>query len=305
MLLSKRSKLTMAFVTASLPVMVFFQNCGQAGQLQVTDAASKATSAGLLIDTTNPNPQVTTQIAPGFEIPSDPVVQLPPTTMPPPKSPPVRLPPVSPPADPIAHLPPTISPPVQEPPTLSPPTVSPPGGGTAGNCDGLQISDMLLSVKSVNSGSACHEKKDQEFEVVDADKSISLNKLSLRVRATKNVSVRELFTGLNDDGNKVLTMQSVVFPLKTPSGQTSGLKVMLNKNVMLKAGHIYKLKVVIDTNNQLVGTKTKCILKPVIKSAQLEDEDGTSDDDDRDNDHHRSNDDDRDNDEHQEHGEHK
>ncbi len=150
-----------------------------------------------------------------------------------------------------------------------------PGGGTAGNCGGIQISDLLLSVKSVNSGSGCQEKEDQEFEIVDTYRSISLNKLTLRVRAKKSGSVRELFTGLIDDGNTVLTMQNVVFPLRTPSGQTSGLTAMLVKNAILKVGHIYKLKVEIDTNNQLVATKTKCILKPVIKSAQFEDEDGS------------------------------
>ena len=138
--------------------------------------------------------------------------------------------------------------------------------GSVGLCNPSAISDVLLSIVSISSNSAKPNQAD--FEILDADKSVSLEKPTLKLRALLSGSVNQLFMLLSPEGNKILNKDSSVVDFKTPSGQQSGIKIQL-ANADVVAGRTYVLSLSINPAEQIVTNKVKCLFKPVIKSATL------------------------------------
>lgn len=132
-------------------------------------------------------------------------------------------------------------------------------GGAVEGCKGLVISDFQLNSLSINS----------ELEIVDEDLTISLDKPTLKVKALKSGSLKNIFLVLNSEGNKILSSNEKVLNLKTPSAQTAGLKIHLSGRVSIEADKYYRLKLNINPQEQIVSNPEKCIFKPVIKDAEL------------------------------------
>jgi hypothetical protein len=140
--------------------------------------------------------------------------------------------------------------------------------GSIGTCGKINISDILLKVSSV--GVANDLKSNLSFEVIDIDKYISLDKLTLKIKALKNISnLKEIFILLDSSGNKILSTENVTMSLVTPSAQESGLKIKLIEPISIQANSSYNLDLVINQNDQIIANKTKCIFKPVIQEAHL------------------------------------
>ena len=80
--------------------------------------------------------------------------------------------------------------------------------------------------------------------------------------------LQEVRLVLNDSGNRVV-INGVSYDLKTPSGQTSGVKVKVQDD--LKAGIAYTLLLDFDAAKSIVTTGNgKYILKPVIRAIPQE-----------------------------------
>lgn len=139
--------------------------------------------------------------------------------------------------------------------------------GSVGQCGEFAISDILLSVASISAHS--DKPNDVSFEILDSDKSISLDKLSLKIKALKSEKLKEVFLLLSAHGNKILSSTNVAMDLKTPSAQQSGLKVKLEEIASVEADQSYLLELVIVPSEQIIGNKNKCIFRPVLRSAKL------------------------------------
>ncbi|MEK6773834.1 MAG: DUF4382 domain-containing protein [Bdellovibrionota bacterium] len=138
-----------------------------------------------------------------------------------------------------------------------------------GACARISIADILLKIESIRVGSG-GSKLGDAIALDEIDASISMNKLHVTIKATKEVlRVKDLFMVLKADGNKVLDNNTMAYDLKTPSGQTAGLKVHLDSEVSLKAGEIYSLQFSINPSQQIVSNPVKCLFRPVIKSARI------------------------------------
>jgi len=274
-----KNKIVALLVTSSFPVMLFFQNCGQQGSLQVTSNGLAANSS----------------MEAGSDIPKDPVddggmVIVPPSL--PPVSQPATSSPPSVPQDPTSPS----QPPVQQPPVVvNPPVVQPPAGGAPGSpgqvpqdpnvpgtvpkldCRQIQIADIRLNIDSVGAQEGTCGNKNRnaagdnrpDFEFVDSSSMVSLNSPVIRVRALKSFEVKQLFVRLAATGNAILSMDNVAMELVTPSAQESGLKFQLKKAVKVEVDQIYEIRFEIHPEDQIVANPVKCILKPVIKSASL------------------------------------
>lgn len=317
----KKQKIALIAATASLPILLFFQNCGQTGSIALNGQSSKQSAAAvstdsLVIDPSSSTPQLPASGTGGTVISDGSGVSMPPV------KPPVQLPPVL----------------VEQPPTAQNGNcnsntksnldddsddesdddhsgVEVATGGACkelvrkskcdvdhnsinneigshtkskkeldedcddddhdnqsedkiardDSCKGLDISDILLNVKSVSANNS----KDTSLLIVDENKTISLNKLTLKVKALKSGRIKEVFIQLNADGNKVLSAQNNVMILKTPSAQTAGLKVKLASEISVVVGHTYSIELVIKPADQIVANPNKCIFKPVVKEAYL------------------------------------
>lgn len=126
-------------------------------------------------------------------------------------------------------------------------------------CSDIAISDFILKAKSVSSG----------LELSEEEKTISFNKQTLSVKATRDITVKHLTIILNEVGNQVLDLEGKVYNLKTPSAQASGLKVHLTQEASLLANKTYLIKFSINMTDQIVTNPSKCIFKPVIRNAEL------------------------------------
>ena len=122
----------------------------------------------------------------------------------------------------------------------------------------------------IQSVSIADGKSANAIALDENDASISMNKLHITIKALKDLShVKHLFMVVKESGNKVLDMANVAHDLKTPSGQTAGIKVHLDSEVNLKAGEIYSLQFSINQEEQIISNPVKCLFKPVIKSANI------------------------------------
>ncbi len=285
-----KNRIMALFVTSSFPVMLLFQNCGQQGSLQVTGNAVAANAS----------------MEAGNDIPKDPVVNDPTNSsggmvIVPPSNPPVVQPPTSSPVQPPSQPPVVVNPPVAQPPTTSP----------VADCKGLEIADIRLSISGVGGeehtcggrGRYSRSSNSPDFELVDSNASVTLNSQKIRIRALKNIELKQIFIRLSETGNQVLGMNNVAMNLFTPSAQESGLKVKLSRSVKLKKDQIYELHLDFRIEDQIVANANKCIFKPVIKAVKIEMENNSSDrhhdghrcdrdDRDEDDDHHEDHDDD-------------
>lgn len=126
-------------------------------------------------------------------------------------------------------------------------------------CENMTIADFQLSILSISSS----------LQITDEDLTISLGKPSLKVKALRDGSIKQASLVLNAEGNKVLSDDEKELNLKTPSGQTSGLKLQLGKSVNLMKNKNYILKLTIDPEEQIVTNPSKCLFKPVIKNVEL------------------------------------
>ena len=72
------------------------------------------------------------------------------------------------------------------------------------------------------------------------------------------------------DNNYIVTKDNTNYPLKTPSGQESGLKVQVHQQV--SGGILYRLILDFDAGRSIVkaGNSGKYILKPVLRILSLE-----------------------------------
>lgn len=201
---------------AGVPVLLFFQNCGQAGSVSTASAALNANST------------------------SDSMVIVPPTS-----------------AD--------IN--LNKPPVDSDDNNFDHSKGSIGQCGDVVISDILLKISSISSN--CDKPDQKSFEIIDSDKSISLDKLTLKVKALKSEKVREIMLILSSSGNKVLSADNIAMDLKAPSAQQSGLKVKLSEEFSVEAGQIYSLELSVNPSEQIVTNKNKCIFKPIVRDALL------------------------------------
>lgn len=140
------------------------------------------------------------------------------------------------------------------------------------HCGDIEIQDILLSIRSASTEGLSEEKSEGHLEIVDADKTISLNKTILKLKAHKNKTLKELFLGLNPEGNKVLNKDLQVMNLKTAVSKGAGIKVKLDQETTIKEGHEYSLRLTIEQEEQIVDNPAKCSFKPVIKVAILDED---------------------------------
>jgi hypothetical protein len=135
-------------------------------------------------------------------------------------------------------------------------------------CDQIAVADILLKIASVSSNT--DNPILANFEIVDSDKSISLEKLNLKIKAKKTEQIQNLILNLHAQGNKVLTNDSVVVEVKTPVDEQSVVRVGLANPYLVKEGHTYNL--VLNMNpNKLISAKKKnhCLFKPLVQAAEL------------------------------------
>lgn len=137
------------------------------------------------------------------------------------------------------------------------------------HCGDFEIQDILLSINSAGSEDLDDDKATSHFEITDKDKTISLNKTNLKLKARHDGKLKELFLGLNSEGNKVLSGNLQVINMKTAVSKGAGLKVKLDREIEIKEGHEYSLRLTIDQDDQVVENPARCLFKPVIKLAVL------------------------------------
>lgn len=135
-------------------------------------------------------------------------------------------------------------------------------------CEQIAVSDILLKISSVSSNP--ENPSLANFEIVDSDRSISLEKLNLKIKAKRNEQIQSLILNLHSQGNKVLTNDSVVVDVKTPADEQSVVRVSLPTTFNVREGHVYNL--VLNMNpNKLIAAKKKnnCLFKPLVQAAEL------------------------------------
>lgn len=140
--------------------------------------------------------------------------------------------------------------------------------GSIGSCAQLAVSDILLKIVSISSH---HENPNEmSFEIVDADKSVSLEKLTLKIKAIKTEQIKNIVLILNTQGNKILTADNVVIDLKTPVNEQSIVRVSLIKEYTVTEGYTYNLVLKVNPNELIASTnKNNCLFKPLIQAADL------------------------------------
>lgn len=136
-------------------------------------------------------------------------------------------------------------------------------------CHDIVVSDVKLSVKAVSSGSLGSSSAAADLVVDQAASVLSISQNSIKIKALKSVSLKEVFVQLNSVGNQVLSEKNEVMDLKAPSASQSGIKVQLDQAVSLKEGDSYILNVDIKAEDQIVSNASKCIFKPVIHQARI------------------------------------
>lgn len=140
--------------------------------------------------------------------------------------------------------------------------------GSIARCDQLVISDVLLKFVSISS------QKDNpnavSLEIIDPDKSVSLEKLTLQVKATQTERVRDLTLILRAKGNKILTADNIVIDMQSPMNQQAAVKVSLVNEYTITAGQVYNLVLKINPHELIASTnKNNCLFKPLIQAADL------------------------------------
>ncbi|OQW50445.1 MAG: hypothetical protein A4S09_01230 [Proteobacteria bacterium SG_bin7] len=81
----------------------------------------------------------------------------------------------------------------------------------------------------------------------------------------EDVSVKQIRIILKESGHEVVHDDHSICPLKTPSAQKSGVKILLKKPVTFENNKSYAMVVDFDAEKSVVIGNTKCLLKPVLK----------------------------------------
>jgi hypothetical protein len=232
--LTKINVVIATFLTG-IPVILFFQNCGQAGSLTTTsknDVSAKSTTDSFVI------------VPPSSES-HDQIISI-------------HKPPLS-----IDENNGSGSAAASSDSSESDSAAK----GSIAQCGTLIISDILLKVASISMN--CDKPNENGFQIIDSDKTISLDKLNLKVRALKSNKIKEIFLLLSVDENKVLSSDNIAMDLKAPSAQQSGIKIKLDKEISVVEGKNYNLELSINPSEQIVTNKNKCLFKPVVHAATI------------------------------------
>lgn len=140
--------------------------------------------------------------------------------------------------------------------------------GSIGSCAQLSVSDILLKIVSVSS--SFENPNVASFEITDPDKSVSLEKLTLKIKAKKTEQIKNVTLILNAQGNKILTAENVVIDVKTPVNEQSVIRVNLLKQYTVTEGHNYTLVLTMNPNELITSTQhNNCLFKPLIQTADL------------------------------------
>lgn len=134
-------------------------------------------------------------------------------------------------------------------------------------CAGLNIADILLSVESIEG--LGNSNNHTSLLILDNNKTLSLGKLNLKIQAFQDMNLDKIFLKLNPQGNRILNERNQSIDLNSPSGKSVGLKVHLSQPVQVLANQIYNLEVSINPAEQLISNQHKCVLKPLLKDASL------------------------------------
>ncbi len=99
----------------------------------------------------------------------------------------------------------------------------------------------------------------------------------------EDVSVKQIRIILKESGHEVIHTDNSVCPLKTPSAQKSGVKILLKNPIIFENNKSYAMVVDFDAEKSVVQNANGCLLKPVLKlisatsvPSQSVDEDGNS-----------------------------
>lgn len=134
--------------------------------------------------------------------------------------------------------------------------------GPCKNADSA-MSDILLLVRQAKLQGA----QSSELKILDEEAQLSVEDSTLEIEATADMVISGLRLVLEEAGNKVLFEDESLSELKTPSGQSSGLKLKLKDSVSLKAGQKADLKIESDLLAAVHPAGKKCILHPVLNAS--------------------------------------
>lgn len=136
------------------------------------------------------------------------------------------------------------------------------------SCEQIVASDILLKVSSISSNS--ENPLLSNFEIIDKDKSISLEKLNLKIKAKTTEQIQTLVIHLQSQGNKILTNDSIVVDVKTSADEQPVVRASLKNAFQVKEGQTYNLVLDMNPNKLITPTKKNhCQFKPLVKAAEL------------------------------------
>lgn len=102
------------------------------------------------------------------------------------------------------------------------------------------------------------------IDLLNLGETLKLDLASLSLPA--NIQMHQIRLVLKADGHQLIKENGSSCDLKTPSGQQSGVKILVDSKLIFDAGKIYVVDLSIDLNHQIViQGNGKCLLKPVIK----------------------------------------
>lgn len=240
-----KSRVAGLFIIGSLPVLLFFQNCGKAG-----NSASLDTSAANLNST--PSSTMANE-SDSFTIGLSSANKSSGSTLDGNPQNDVHI------SEPVLNAEDEESAPAKE--------GSDDNDSTKHRCAGLNIADILLSVESIEG--LGNSNNHTSLLILDNNKTLSLGKLNLKIQAFQDMNLDKIFLKLNPQGNRILNERNQSIDLNSPSGKSVGLKVHLSQPVQVLANQIYNLEVSINPAEQLISNQHKCVLKPLLKDASL------------------------------------
>lgn len=86
------------------------------------------------------------------------------------------------------------------------------------------------------------------------------------VNIPDGVKVKQIRLVLNGDNNYSVKSDDSICPMQTPSGQQSGIKIVLKEAVTFESGNNYSMIIDFDANKSVVVKGNgECLLKPVLK----------------------------------------
>ncbi len=124
------------------------------------------------------------------------------------------------------------------------------------------------------------QKGDQKARVITGEETGLVDLLELKDNFLLPISNLDIGDGieithirlmLKPEGHHVVFNNQSTCPMKTPSGQTSGVKIKLKEPLIIEEGYSYSLVLDFDANKSVVvaGNSGKCNLKPVIRIESL------------------------------------